>query len=77
MTSINGKELTEGQDTALWVALNHFAVYLDDPANREDLGERLAEGYSGRLAELMRIVAPDAVPGVAVRIEERSDHAPA
>lgn len=69
MTTINGTRLSEAQDSALWTAVQTYRMELTDPEHCELLGLELAARYRARLAEVSKILQPNAVPGCATRIK--------
>lgn len=58
-TIVNETELTEGQETALYAALDAFAEQMRTPGalGRDEHGEAMRTGYLARVGELKRIVA--------------------
>jgi len=49
---INGHPLSFAESMALRVAVSSFRMFVCEPSNAKDIGERLAEGYDHHLTSI-------------------------
>ena len=55
---INGQQLNTAQAMTIRVALNVFAIDLQDGLGNDDHGKKMTAAYQSRLTEIFRIIGP-------------------
>jgi hypothetical protein len=68
--TVNGQPLTIGQAMAVRVAVTDFHGQMQDPdaLGTDEHGWRMVEAYKTRLDEVLKLMLPNAVPGVVKRL---------